>query len=58
MVLRKVTEVNVSERNEMMTVAPLVVMLSPAHVTDVTMASFAGRPFTRSSRYLEMMKTL
>ncbi len=48
-VLRKTTEVNASERKEMITVAPLVAMLSPAHVTDVTIASLAARPLILSS---------
>ena len=57
-VFRKTTEVKASERNEMITVAPLVAMLSPAHVIDLMIASLGARPLTRSSLYREMMKTL
>ena len=42
-------------KNDIITVAPLVDMLSPAHVTDVLTASSLTWPLMRSSRYLATM---
>ena len=43
------------EPKAIMTVIPLVVMLSPAHVTEVFTLSSLSCPLRRSSRYLDMM---
>src|SRR5579863_8948314 len=57
-VRRKVIEVRESARKEMITVAPLVAMLSPAQVIDVSIPCCTEAPRTRSSLYLAMTKTL
>jgi hypothetical protein len=49
MVLRNTTEVKASARKEIITVAPLVAMLSPAHATEVSIACWTDAPFTLSS---------